>query len=172
MEIYNKALGSCPYATRNGQYTAGYYALNVSDRYGLKTQALPSGRLKGTPLANSVAPAYEQEKADLLSALNSLSEVNFRDFAVNGATATFTIDAALFSGEDGVGNLGSIFKTYLTEGGMQIQPNVVSRGLLQDAYDHPEKYKYLMVRVAGYCSYFNELSDDLKKVIINRTCYA
>jgi len=172
MEIYNKALASCPYATRNGQYTAGYYALNVSDRYGLKTQALPSGRLKGTPLANSVAPAYEQEKADLLSALNSLSEVDFRDFAVNGTTATFTIDAALFSGEDGVGNLGSIFKTYLTEGGMQIQPNVISCGLLQDAYDHPEKYKYLMVRVAGYCSYFNELSDDLKKVIINRTCYA
>ena len=172
MEIYNNALASCPYATRNGQYTAGYYALNVNDRYGIRTQALPSGRLKGTPLANSVTPAYEQEKADLLSTLNALSDVNFRDYAVNGTTATFTIDAALFAGEDGVGNLGSIFKTFLTGGGMQIQPNVISRGLLLDAYAHPEKYKYLMVRVAGYCSYFNELSDDLKKVIINRTCYA
>ena len=171
MKIYNEALEQCPYAVRNGNYTAGYYALNVSDRYGIKTQALPSGRLKGTPLANSVAPAYAMEKADLLSSLNALTEVDFTDYAANGTTATFTIDAALFPGHEGVKNLGSIFKTFFTSGGMQFQPNIISRGLLQDAYDHPEKYKYLMVRVAGYCAYFNELSDDLKKVIINRTCY-
>ena len=172
MKIYNEALEQCPYAVRDGNYTAGYYALNVSDRYGIKTQALPSGRLKGTPLANSVAPAYAMEKADLLSSLNSLTQANFTDYAANGTTATFTIDAALFPGDEGVKNLGGIFKTFFTSGGMQFQPNIVSRGLLQDAYDHPEKYKYLMVRVAGYCAYFNELSDDLKKVIINRTCYS
>jgi len=85
---------------------------------------------------------------------------------------TFTIDAALFPGEEGVKNLASIFRTFLTEGGMQFQPNVVSRDMLRDAYEHPEKYKYLMVRVAGYCAYFNELSDDLKKIIINRVCYS
>ncbi|MCL2495366.1 MAG: hypothetical protein FWE98_06905, partial [Oscillospiraceae bacterium] len=172
MQIFNEALAQCPYAVRNGSYTAGYYALNTNDRYGLKTQALPSGRLKGTPLANSVAPAYAMEKADLLSSLNALSQANFTDYAPNGTTATFTIDAALFPGEEGVKNLGSIFKTFFTSGGMQFQPNIVSRGMLQDAYDHPEKYKYLMVRVAGYCAYFNELSDDLKKVIINRVCYS
>ncbi len=171
MQIYNEALEACPYALRNGQYTAGYYALNVSDRYGIKTQALPSGRRKGVPLANSVAPHYGMEKADLLSSLNALAQVNFTDYAVNGTTATFTIDAALFPGEQGVKNLGGIFKTFLTTGGMQFQPNIISRDLLLDAYNHPEKYKYLMVRVAGYCAYFNELSDDLKKVIINRTCY-
>jgi formate C-acetyltransferase len=55
---------------------------------------------------------------------------------------------------------------------MQFQPNVINREMLLDAYDHPEKYPYLLVRVAGYCSYFNHLSDDLKKVIINRTCYS
>ena len=171
MKIFNEALEQCPYAVRDGNYTAGYYALNTADRYGIKTQALPSGRLKGTPLANSVAPAYAMEKADLLSSLNSLTQANFTDYAANGTTATFTIDAALFPGEEGVKNLGQIFKTFFTSGGMQFQPNIVSRGMLQDAYDHPEKYKYLMVRVAGYCAYFNELSDDLKKVIINRTCY-
>ncbi|MCL2301415.1 MAG: radical SAM protein [Firmicutes bacterium] len=172
MKFFNEALEQCPYAARNGSYTAGYYALNTNDRYGLKTQALPSGRLKGTPLANSIAPAYAMDKADLFSSLNAVSQVNFRDYAVNGSTVTFTIDAALFPGQEGVRNLGSIFRTFLTQGGMQFQPNVVNRGMLQDAYDHPEKYKYLMVRVAGYCAYFNELSDDLKKIIINRVCYA
>ena len=171
MQIYNEALAQCPYAVRNGNYTAGYYALNTADRYGLKTQALPSGRLKGTPLANSVAPAYAFENADLLSSLNALTQANFTEYAANGTTATFTIDSALFPGEQGVKNLGSIFKTFFTSGGMQFQPNIISRELLLDAYENPEKHKYLMVRVAGYCSYFNELSDDLKKVIINRTCY-
>ena len=171
MEIYNNALDSVPNCPRNGQYTAGYYALNVSDIYGKKTQALPSGRVKGVPLANSVIPHYDMEANDLLSALNAISKVNFTDYAVNGTTVTFTIDAALFPGEEGVNNLSNIFKTFLTSGGMQLQPNIIDRDILIDAYNNPDKYKYLMVRVAGYCAYFNELSDDLKKIIINRTCY-
>ena len=171
MHIYNNALDSAP-CPRNGRYSAGYYALNVSDIYGKKTPALPSGRLKGVPLANSVIPHYEMEQNDLLSALNSISDVNFTDHADNGTTVTFTIDSALFPGEEGVNNLAGIFKTFLTSGGMQLQPNIIDRKILIEAYNNPEKHKYLMVRVAGYCAYFNELSDDLKKIIINRTCYS
>ena len=111
------------------------------------------------------------EESDLLSSLNSMAQVNFKDFAPNGTTATLHIDAALFPGREGVKNLAALFKTFLTKGGMQFQPNIISREILIDAYNNPDKYKYLMVRVAGYCSYFNELSDELKKVIINRTCY-
>jgi formate C-acetyltransferase len=85
---------------------------------------------------------------------------------------TFTIDAALFQGENGIENLASVFRTFLTTGGMQLQPNVIDRKILLEAYENPEKHKYLMVRIAGYCAYFNELSDALKKIIINRTCYS
>ncbi|MDR3345345.1 MAG: radical SAM protein [Oscillospiraceae bacterium] len=172
MKMYNIALAQCPYAVRNGHYVAGYYALNTSDRYGKYTQALPSGRLAGVSLANSVAPHHGAVQDDLLSALNDIAKVDFANFAVNGSTVTFTIDAALFPGENGVHNLAEIFRTFLTTGGMQFQPNVVSRELLLEAYEHPEKHKYLMVRVAGYCAYFQELSDELKKIIISRTCYA
>ncbi len=172
MRIYNNALASVPNCPRNGVYSAGYYALNVSDRYGKKTQALPSGRLKGVPLANSVAPHYGMEANDLFSSLNDVADVNFIDYAANGTTVTFTIDSALFQGDQGVKNLAAIFKTFLTKGGMQFQPNVINREVLLEAYKNPEKYKYLMVRVAGYCSYFNELSDELKLIIINRTCYS
>jgi len=172
MRIYNNALASVDNCPRNGVYSAGYYALNVSDRYGKKTQALPSGRLKGVPLANSVAPHYGMEESDLFSALNDVAAVDFTDYAANGTTVTFTIDSALFQGDQGVKNLAAIFKTFLTKGGMQFQPNVINREILLEAYKNPEKYKYLMVRVAGYCSYFNELSDELKLIIINRTCYS
>jgi formate C-acetyltransferase len=172
MEIYNNALASVENCPRNGRYSAGYYALNVGNRYGRKTQALPSGRLDGVPLANSIIPHFGMEQADLLSSLNSIAGVNFTEHAENGATCTFMIDPALFQGAEGSKKLANIFKTFLTTGGIQMQPNVVNREILIDAYNHPENHKYLMVRIAGYCSYFNELSDELKLSIINRTYYS
>ena len=172
LEIYCNALKQVPNCPRGGIYTAGYYALNVSDVYGKKTPALPSGRLKGVPLSNGIAPHYGMQMSDLLSSLNSIAGVDFEKYAPNGTTVTFTIDSALFQGPDGVRNLSGIFSTYFQKGGMQFQPNIINREILLDAYDHPEKYPYLLVRVAGYCAYFNHLSDDLKKVIINRTCYS
>ena len=165
-------MDSVPNCPRNGRYSAGYYALNVCSVYGKNTPALPSGRLKGVPLANSIIPNYEFEQSDLLSSLNSIAGVNFTEHAENGATATLTIDSALFQGPDGVKKLANIFKTFLTTGGMQLQPNVINREVLLDAYKHPEKHPYLMVRIAGYCAYFNELSEEMKQVIINRTCYS
>jgi pyruvate formate-lyase/glycerol dehydratase family glycyl radical enzyme len=172
LEIYCNALKQVPNSPRGGIYTAGYYALNVSDVYGKKTPSLPSGRLRGVPLANSISPHYGMQMSDLLSSLNSVSGVDFVNYAPNGTTVTFTMDSALFQGKDGVRNLSGIFSTYFKKGGMQFQPNVINREMLLDAYDHPEKYPYLLVRIAGYCAYFNHLSDDLKKVIINRTCYS
>lgn len=172
LQVYVDALAQVPSCPRAGIYSAGYYALNVSDVYGKKTPALPSGRKKGVPLANSVTPHYGMPANDLLSALNAVADVDFASYAPNGTTVTFTIDAALFPGQSGVRNLAEVFRTFFLKGGMQFQPNVINRQILQDAYDHPEKYPNLLVRVAGYCAYFNQLSDDLKKIIINRTCYA
>jgi pyruvate formate-lyase/glycerol dehydratase family glycyl radical enzyme len=172
LQIYINALKSVENCPRGGIYTAGYYALNVNDVYGKKTPALPSGRLSGISLANSITPHYGMQTTDLLSSLNAVAGVDFVNFAPNGTTVTFTVDSALFQGPDGVRNLSGIISTYFDKGGMQFQPNVIDRQILLDAYDHPEKYPHLLVRVAGYCSYFNDISDDLKKIIINRTCYS
>jgi formate C-acetyltransferase len=171
LQIYVNALESVANCPRGGIYTAGYYALNVNDVYGKKTPALPSGRLSGVSLANSITPHYGMQTTDLLSSLNAVAGVDFVNYAPNGTTVTFTVDSALFQGPDGVRNLSGIISTYFDKGGMQFQPNVIDKQILLDAYDNPEKYPHLLVRVAGYCSYFNDLSDDLKKIIINRTCY-
>ncbi len=172
LEVYVNALNLVGSDPRGGFYSAGYYALNVSDVYGKRTQALPSGRLAGVPLANSVAPHYGMEQGDLMSALNSVAGVDFVKYAPNGTTVTFTIDSALFQGAEGKRNLAGIIGAFFQKGGMQFQPNVLNREILLEAYENPEKHKYLLVRVAGYCAYFNDLSDDLKKIIINRTCYS
>lgn len=171
LDIYNKALESVDGVPRNGRYSAGYYALNVNTRYGLKTPALPSGRLEGVPLANSITPHYGMEQKELLGSLNAMADVDFVEHCENGTTATLTIDSALFQGRDGIKNLASIFKTYLTTGGMMLQPNVISREILLEAYNDPKKHPYLLVRIAGYCAYFHELSEEMKLTIINRTCY-
>mgnify|MGYP006287548339 CR=1 FL=1 len=55
---------------------------------------------------------------------------------------------------------------------MQLQPNVINREILLDAYEHPEKYPNLLNHITGYCAYFNELSDEMKQHIIKRTCYS
>jgi len=172
MEMYNNALDSVPNCPRDGRYSAGYYALNVCSIYGKNTPALPSGRHKGVSLANGIIPHYEFEPTDLLSSLNSIAGINFVDHAENGATATLTIDSALFQGPDGVKKLANIFKTFLITGGMQLQPNVINKKILLEAYKNPEKHRYLMVRIAGYCAYFYELSEEMKQVVINRTCYS
>ena len=172
LEIYVNALKSVPSCPRDGIYTAGYYALNVNIVYGENSPALPSGRLKGTPFAHSIAPHYGKQSLDLVSALHSVSDVDFVKFAPNGTTITFTIDSALFLGEEGVKNLSAIIRSFFKKGGMQFQPNVINKDILIDAYHHPEKHPYLLVRIAGYCAYFNDLTDELKLAIINRTCYA
>jgi formate C-acetyltransferase len=171
MQIYNNALALCLHDARGGKFVAGFYSLNVNDRYGRATGALPSGRLKGVPFANAITPHYGMQESDLLSSLNAIAKVNFVDFAVNGTSATLTVDPALFLGDEGVKNLSAVFKTFLTTGGMELQPNLISRETLLDAYHNPEKHKYLMVRIAGYCAYFQELSDELKRIIMDRTCY-
>ena len=89
----------------------------------------------------------------MLSSLNAVAGVDFVNYAPNGTTVTFTVDSALFQGPDGVRNLSGIISAYFDKGGMQFQPNVIDRKILMDAYDNPEKYPHLLVRVAGYCLY-------------------
>ncbi len=172
LQIYNNALDSVDNCPRNGRYSAGYYALNLSNEYGRHSPALPSGREAGVPFANSLTPHYGMEQSNIFSPLNSIAEIDFTEHAENGTTATLTIDSALFSGSEGNKNLANIIKTFFEKGGMQLQPNVVNREMLLDAYENPEKYPDLMVRIAGYCERFNNLTDEMKLHIINRTQYS
>ncbi len=171
LETYVAALRGTPHANRGGKYVAGYYGLNVNRVYGRKTPALPSGRKLGVPLANSLCPHYGMQMVDLTSALNAVARVDFARFAPNGTTLTPTIDTGLFPGESGPRNLAGLIRGFFNQGGMQFQPNLVSREVLLDAYRNPGKHKDLVVRIAGYCAYFDDLSDELKLEIIDRSYY-
>jgi len=171
LQLYVDALRGAEHKHRGGKYVAGYYGLNANMAYGQKTPALPSGRKAGVPLANSLCPHYGMQQVDLTSALNAVAKVDFTRFAPNGTTLTSTIDSGLFPGERGIKNLAALIRGYFNQGGMQFQPNLVDRELLLDAYRNPGKHKDLVVRIAGYCAYFDDLSDDLKREIIDRSYY-
>ncbi len=171
LQLFVDALRSAEHKSRDGKYVAGYYGLNANLVYGKRTPALPSGRLQGQPLANSICPHFGMQMVDLTSALNAVAKVDFARFAPNGTTLTSTIDNGLFPGEGGVENLRGLIRGYFNQGGMQFQPNLIDRETLLDAYRNPGKHKDLVVRIAGYCGYFDELSDDLKLEIINRSYY-
>ncbi len=172
LQVFVDALRGVTLNTRDGKYVAGYYGLNTNLVYGKRTPALPSGRLRGVPLANSLGPHYGMQLVDLTSSLNAVAGLDFGRLAPNGTTLTSTIDAGLFPGEEGVRNLAGLIGGYFDQGGMQFQPNIISREILLDAYNHPGKYTDLVVRIAGFCAYFDDLSDDLKLEILNRTYYS
>ncbi len=171
LDLYTGALRRTPHANRDGKFTAGYYGLNANMVYGRKTPALPSGRKAGVPLANSICPHYGMQQVDLSSALNSVARVDFARYAPNGTTLTSTIDTSLFLGPHGPQNLAGLIRAFFDQGGMQFQPNLVNRDLLLDAYNNPGKHRDLVVRIAGYCAYFDDLSDDLKREILERSYY-
>ena len=75
----------------------------------------------------------------------------------------------LLQGEEGIKNLGHLVKTYFKLGGHHIQFNVVNADTLRAAQKDPEKYRDLIVRVAGYSDYFNNLNENLQNEIISRT---
>ena len=171
LEVYVDALRAADHSNRDGKYAAGYYGLNVNMVYGRKTPALPSGRLYGTPLANSICPHFGMQQVDLSSALNAVAKVDFAKYAPNGTTLTSTIDSGLFPGDEGKRNLAGMIRGFFDQGGMQFQPNLIDREILLDAYHNPGKHKDLVVRIAGYCAYFDDLSDELKREILQRSYY-
>ena len=76
---------------------------------------------------------------------------------------------SFFKDDQSITKLGHLVRSYFRMDGHHIQFNVVSAKTLRDAQKHPEKYNDLIVRVAGYSDYFNDLGEDLQNEIIRRT---
>jgi formate C-acetyltransferase len=88
---------------------------------------------------------------------------------MNGYALNLRFDPETLAGEKGVNILSSLVKGFFSQGGMELQLNVLDAEKLEDARRHPGKYPGLVVRVAGYCAYFDDLPDASKLEIISRT---
>ncbi len=153
---------------RGGQFQAGLYPVSANVPLGAQTGATPDGRLANTPVADGVSPAAGRDIKGPTAAANSVSKLDHY-IASNGTLFNMKFHPSALAGESGLESFVALVRGYFDQKGSHMQFNVVSRETLRDAQKNPEKYKSLVVRVAGYSALFTTLSRSLQDDIINRT---
>ena len=153
---------------RGGQFQAGLYPVSANVPLGAQTGATPDGRLAHTPVADGVSPSAGKDVNGPTAAANSVARLD-HFIASNGTLFNQKFHPSALSGREGLEKFVALIRSYFDQKGSHMQFNVVSRETLLDAQKHPEKYKHLVVRVAGYSALFTTLSRTLQDDIINRT---
>ena len=153
---------------RGGMYQAGLYPVSANVPLGAQTGATPDGRLAHTPVADGVSPSAGKDVHGPTAAANSVSKLDHY-IASNGTLFNQKFHPSALNGRDGLENFVALIRSYFDQKGSHMQFNVVSRETLLDAQKHPDEYKHLVVRVAGYSALFTTLSKSLQDDIINRT---
>lgn len=153
---------------RGGIFQAGLYPVSANVPLGAQTGATPDGRLAHTPVADGVSPSAGKDVNGPTAAANSVSRLD-HGIASNGTLFNQKFHPSALSGKRGLDNFVGLIRSYFDQKGSHMQFNVVSRETLLDAQKHPEQYKHLVVRVAGYSALFTTLSKSLQDDIIRRT---
>lgn len=153
---------------RGGQFQAGLYPVSANVPLGAQTGATPDGRLSGMPIADGVSPSAGRDTNGPTASANSVSKLD-HGIASNGTLFNQKFHPSALSGDEGLHKFVDLIRTYFDKKGMHMQFNVVSRETLLDAQKHPENYRHLVVRVAGYSALFTTLSKSLQDDIIRRT---
>ncbi len=135
---------------------------------GLSIGALPSGRKATTTLADGISPGQGNDKNGPTAIIQSVDTIN-QEASTVGTLHNMKITPKLLEGPQGVSNFIALLRTHGQMGGGQVQFNCVERETLLSAQRHPDDYRSLMVRVAGYSAFFVELCKDIQDEIISRT---
>jgi formate C-acetyltransferase len=135
--------------------------------FGKVVGATADGRLAGEALSEGISPVQGMDRKGPTAVLNSALRIDHLKTGGTLLNQKFTPD--FFRDESSIRKLTQLVRSYFRMDGHHIQFNVVSVATLRDAQKHPEKYQDLIVRVAGYSDYFNDLGTDLQEEIIRRT---
>ena len=165
-EVYYDAVRGRP-NTKGGFYEINLLPTTVHIYFGKVVGATPDGRKASEPLSEGISPVQGADRKGPAAVVKSASKMDH--VRTGGTLLNQKFTPHLLAGEDGIAKLAHLIRSYFKLDGHHIQLNVVSADTLRDAQKHPEKYRALIVRVAGYSDYFVDIAVDLQDEIIKRT---
>ena len=154
-----------------GHMTAGILPVSGNTPFGLEVGALPSGRNAFVPLADGVSPTAGTDIEGMGAIIKSVSHIPHIRFN-QGTLLNLKLDPVFNQNANSTESLMAFLKSMCSLGVFHVQFNVIDKEVLLDAQKHPENYKGLLIRVAGYTAYFVELGKEVQDDIIARTAHA
>ncbi|EKF1801777.1 formate C-acetyltransferase/glycerol dehydratase family glycyl radical enzyme [Cronobacter sakazakii] len=152
-----------------GTYYAGTSSISANVPFGAATMATPDGRKAGTPLAEGASPASGTDRLGPTAVINSVGKLPVAKI-LGGVLLNQKLNPSTLDNLRDRQKLMQMLRTFFeVHKGWHVQYNIVSRETLLDAKAHPDKYRDLVVRVAGYSAFFTALSPDAQDDIIART---
>ncbi len=165
-EAYYDAVKGRP-NTKGGFYEINLLPTTVHIYFGKVVGATPDGRKATEPLSEGISPVQGADRKGPTAVFKSASKMDH--VRTGGTLLNQKFTPHLLAGEDGMEKLAHLIRSYFKLNGHHVQLNVVTADMLRDAQKHPEKYRDLIVRVAGYSDYFVDITEDLQNEIIKRT---
>ncbi len=165
-EIYYDAVNGRP-SSRGSVHRINMLPTTSHVYFGSVTGTTADGRKAFTPLSEGISPSQGVDSQGPTSVIKSASKIDH--LRTGGTLLNQKFSPRFFEDEDSYDCLTALIRSYFSLDGHHIQFNVVNAATLKDAQKHPELYRDLIVRVAGYSDYFNDLGEDLQNEIINRT---
>lgn len=153
--------------TRGGKTHLNMLSTTCHNYFGSVCGASVNGRFAHFAISDGTSPAHGSDTHGPTAVIKSLGKLD--QTKSGGTLLNVRFTPALFRREEDIRKCGKLIRTYFKHGGHHIQFNVVDTETLHDAQQHPDNYKDLLVRVAGYSDYFNDMTAELQNEIIART---
>jgi len=154
-------------STKGGKYRINLLPTTSHVYFGSVTGAMPDGKRSSEPVSEGISPVQGADRKGPTAVIKSAAKIDH--IKTGGTLLNQKFTPQFLENEEGIDKFAKLIRTYFKMDGHHIQFNVVTAKTLKEAQKNPEKYRDLIVRVAGYSDYFNDLGEELQNEIIRRT---